>query len=201
MNDSFHIAIDYQKGVPDVILSDFEKSISSEGLLFKSKCREPEIFMSMEWAVPSIIVAYLSKPYFESFLKEAGKDHYQLVKKGFICLFGHIFGEKPETREVCRSQLFSIVTKLHDDRTAKFVFPEGVNTREYEKSLDSLYELVSSHYNSYPNDELSHLIEALSTPSNIVYIEYCPEEKNWILLDPFVEAHKLRKEQERKKLK
>ena len=196
MNTDLHIVLSYQEDIPEEIMSELINTVSVDGLGLKSEPREIGVFTAMEWAIPSLIIAYLSKPYFEAFLKEAGKDHYQLLKKGFIQLFKRIFGEKPENRRVVRSGVFSIMAQMHDGRSVKFVFPEGITFEEYEKSLDLLHELLSMHYEMYPNDQMSNLVSALKKPSHSVYMEYSNNEGSWVLIDPLLEAQKARKAQE-----
>lgn len=197
MKNEFHVAIEYLENVPSEYISSFQDDIACDGLEFKSRSREPELYMAMEWVVPSVIVAYLSKPYFEAFLKEAGKDHYHLLKKAFLILLKKIFGKSPEKRDSRHSQLFSIMAKLDDNKTVKFIFPESVSIEDYEVALDKLYDLISSHYSKSPNDDLSRSVKKLTAPSNIVYLEYISESNEWKILDPFLEAKRLRKEQDK----
>jgi hypothetical protein len=196
MKTDFHIAFSYQEDIPEEIMSDLINTISVDGLVIKSEAREIGVFASMEWAIPTLIIAYLSRPYFEAFIKEAGKDHYQLLKKGIIQLLKKIFGAHPENRRSTRSELFSIIAQMHDGRSVKFIFPEGITFEEYEKSLDLLHDLISVHYIDYPNDQMSSLVRALKKPSHSVYLEYSNNEGGWILIDPLIEAQKARKDQE-----
>jgi hypothetical protein len=52
---------------------------------------------ALEWLAPTAIVAYIAKPYFESFLSELGKDHYAITKNALKNLRDRIqdrFGER-----------------------------------------------------------------------------------------------------------
>lgn len=196
MNVEFHIGLSYQEDVSQEIMSELIDTVSVDGLVLRSEPREIGVYANMEWAIPSIIIAYLSKPYFEAFMKEAGKDHYQLLKKGFIQLFKRIFGEKPESRQAARSAIFSIMANMYDGRSVKFVFPEGITLEEYEKSLNLLHELLSTHYEIYPDDQMSKLVSALKKQSHSIYLEYSSNKGEWVLIDPLEEAQKARKAQE-----
>jgi hypothetical protein len=55
-------------------------SIKEKRLLIKYIEDELKPMASIEWAIPSLIAIQLFKPYFESFLGEMGKDHYEKVK-------------------------------------------------------------------------------------------------------------------------
>ena len=195
MNSDFHIGISYQEDFPGEHIEEYTQIISLPELKIRSESRDVGVYAAIEWALPTIVVAYLSKPYFEAFLKEAGKDHYQLLKKGTLKLFKHLYGSEPEKREKKRSQLFSVMVQLHDGRSLKFVFPEGVSIEQYENSLTVMYELLSKHYIDYPNDQVTELTRQLSTPSQSLYIEYKVEENQWVLIDPLVEAKKSREAQ------
>ncbi|MCK0714804.1 hypothetical protein ACFO0U_02570 [Chromohalobacter sarecensis] len=195
MNSDFHIGISYQEDLPSELIEEYISSISEPELKIRADSREIGFYASIEWALPTIVIVYLSKPYFEAFLQEAGKDHYQLLKKGTLKLFNRLYGSKPEKRDKKRSQLFSAMVQLKDDRSLKFVFPEGVGIEQYEKSLELMHELLLKHYVDYPNDQITEMASQLSAPSRSLYIEYKAEKEGWVLIDPLVEAQKARKAQ------
>jgi hypothetical protein len=59
-------------------LNDFE---NTDVNIFIRKNAEGPISNAFEWIIPSAFGVYILKPYFDSFLTEAGKDHYELLKK------------------------------------------------------------------------------------------------------------------------
>jgi len=196
MSNDWHIGISYQEDIPVEFIEEFIEAVSFPGLDIKHEPRERGVYANLEWAIPTLVIAYLAKPYFEGFLNEAGKDHYQLLKQGTLALFVRLFGEKPEKRPPRRTPLFSLVAKLEDGRSIKFIFPEGALLNEYEESLDCLYELLSEHYSHYPMDRLTSMVAELSSPSRSLYVEYVPRESTWVLIDPLKEAQKARIAQE-----
>lgn len=195
MSTDFHIGISYQDDVPAEFINEFTQSVSAPNFEVLSEPRERGVYASIEWAIPTLVIAYLTKPYFEAFLQEAGKDHYQVLKKSTLRLFGHLFSNNPELRNQKRSLLFSAMAKTQDGRSLKFVFPEGIAMDQYERALDLLHILLSQHYESFPNDPISEMANKLTTPSHSLYIEFVPDEANWVLIDPFIEAHNARKAQ------
>ncbi|MFT7562320.1 MAG: hypothetical protein ACI93R_004255 [Flavobacteriales bacterium] len=192
MNSDTHIGISYLEDLPFEFIEEYTNTISATNLKIESESRENGIYMSIEWALPTIVIAYLTKPYFEAFLQEAGKDHYQVLKKGTLRLFSHLFGDNPEKRDKKRSQVFSVIVQLCDGRPLKFIFPEGITIQQYENSLELMYELLTKHYRDHPNDRITTMVEKLSTHSHSLYVEYIAEESSWILLDPLLEAEKAR---------
>src|SRR5215213_6382964 len=75
------IGLSYPENLPQGIVSDILTDIPVLDDRFKVQKLPPEayIYNCFEWAVPGLIVAYVLKPYFDSFLGEAGKDHYNLL--------------------------------------------------------------------------------------------------------------------------
>lgn len=195
MNSDFHIGISFQEDFPNELIEEYTSSISAPELKIRAESREIGVYASIEWALPTLVIVYLSKPYFEAFLQEAGKDHYQLLKKGTLELFNHLYGSKPEKRDKKRSRIFSAMVQLQDGRSLKFVFPEGVSIEQYKKSLEVMHDLLLKHYVDHPNDQITEMASQLSTPTRSLYIEYKAEKENWVLIDPLVEAQKARKAQ------
>jgi len=195
MNTDFHIGISYQEDVPSEFIEELAGTVSAPNLLIRTESREIGVYAAIEWALPTLVIAYLSKPYFETFLQEAGKDHYQLLKKCLLRLFANLFGSKPEQRKEKRSQLFSVMAQLQDGRSLKFVFPEGISLEHYDKSLELMHSLLSQHYAKHPIDSITKMTERLSSPSNSLYMEYKAEESAWAIIDPLIEAQKAHKAQ------
>ncbi|MBS1593498.1 MAG: hypothetical protein JST90_04195 [Bacteroidetes bacterium] len=114
-------------------------------------------FMMMEWAVPTMMVAYIAKPFFESFLKEAGKDSYEVFKVWLkkILAMSRRFKLKTITAtesihkispNYSQSKVISIVIRLSDDRNLKVLFNDNLSQEDWELALDSLLDFVVSNY-------------------------------------------------------
>ncbi len=92
MTDKIHIVLTYQDPLIDSgVVSDFADDIRTAGLNVRVKSVPfMQYRAGIEWLLPTAIVAYLAKPYFESFLREMGKDHYALAKQAFSNLLTRI---------------------------------------------------------------------------------------------------------------
>jgi hypothetical protein len=190
MSEEMHIGISYQEDIPKDFIDEFSETVYEPRLQLRVESRPRGFYASIEWALPTLVIAYLAKPYFEGFLQEAGRDHYQALKKGILQLTSRLYGKNPERRDRKRSLLFSAMASLQDGRSLKFVFPEGVSVEKYEVAVDSMYSLLSAHFQFYPVDSVTEIAEKLSTPSRSLYFEFDPEQETWILLDPLLEALK-----------
>ena len=77
-----HIAIFHVDSVPTEYFQDFVETVRSDKLELQVVERPSGPMAGIEWLMPTAIFAYLAKPYFESFLKEMGKDHYTASREG-----------------------------------------------------------------------------------------------------------------------
>ena len=76
-----HIGILVPDNFPDTAIDQIHKELDTSGLYLEINKRKLGIWNALEWTVPTILVVYILKPYFESFLKELGKDHFEILKQ------------------------------------------------------------------------------------------------------------------------
>ncbi|WP_142966388.1 hypothetical protein [Klebsiella aerogenes] len=76
------ISIIFDKNIPDEFFKDFENDVEVQGLNLVIESREPTGPMACaEWFILPVVFAFIGKSYFDGFLKEMGKDHYQSMKE------------------------------------------------------------------------------------------------------------------------
>lgn len=193
MSEIVHIGFSYQEGLPEQIVRDFEQDVRADGVVVRSESRPAGYYANLEWAVPTIVVVYVLRPYFEAFLSEAGKDHYAALKRAILRLFTKIYGKKPETRPSGRSLVFSVQSTMRDGRSIKFVFPEGVSHEAYEQIVGDLLDLLAEHYVEGGAGRLFEIVAVSSGMGGALYVEYSVSEGAWVVLDPKEELAKRRK--------
>ncbi|MBH02754.1 MAG: hypothetical protein CMP08_01290 [Xanthomonadales bacterium] len=80
-----HIGVSYVAKLPvdeiELFLADVD---SSELCIVSDKQDDFEIQAGVELLLSTAIAVYLLKPYFVGFLNEAGKDHYQVLRRALI---------------------------------------------------------------------------------------------------------------------
>ena len=183
MREIVHIGFSYQEGLPEQIVRDFEDDVGGNGVTVRSESRPAGHYASIEWMVPTAIVVYVLRPYFEALLSEAGKDHYAVLKRALFRLFAKIYGKKPESRPSSRSLVFSIRSVVRDGRSITFLFPEGVSHETYQQIVEELWDLLTEHRAEGDTDRLSELIAGSSGWGRALYMEYLVGAENWALLD------------------
>jgi hypothetical protein len=77
------VALIYSDVLPEAPFDEFAQLVRSSGLDLKvasAEQRGPQA--GIEWLLPTAAILYLGKSYFDGFLKEMGKDHYNALKRG-----------------------------------------------------------------------------------------------------------------------
>ena len=149
---------------PDIGLDEIKKELETNGLSVRLQSREPEMFAAMEWIIPTGAIIYLTKSYFDGFLKEAGKDHYNLLKTSFkkiatnaravpVKLFSS--GGEKINKNYTQSHSISLVLKTKNNRTLKLLFDDNLSKEDWDNAIDQLLEYTIQNYETAPNDSLS----------------------------------------------
>lgn len=128
------IGLTYVESLEHPSFAEFGRELSTEGLDFRVESRpEPGMYAGVEWLIPTAVIVFLGRPYFDSFLKEAGKDHYQLLKKMLQKMSARFFGKgtpqgkivftkgKAESEAPLYSLASSIVAQVGNDLRVKLL--------------------------------------------------------------------------------
>ena len=169
------------KPVPDIYISitqDFsdeyiesvKQDLNAENLKLIVETTPSHIeYASFEWAIPTLISAYILKPYFDGFLKEAGKDHYSLLKNWLtnnikilkpitVKTVVSLGAEKKIDPTNTQSKVFSIQTKSFDGITIKFLFDNHLSIEDWQTASISALILMEDYFNNVENNELKKML-------------------------------------------
>lgn len=72
--------------------SELKVAVEKVGLSFTSVSRKAVPQAGIEWLLPTAVVAYFAKPYFDGILQEIGKDHYAAIKAALKPLWFRLLG-------------------------------------------------------------------------------------------------------------
>jgi|TARA_R110000851_G_C13082300_1_gene565908 hypothetical protein len=90
------LAVVFEEGIPDEQFVEFKDAVSASGLDVVVESRPAAgPYAGVEWFIPTAIVFFVAKSYFDGFLKEAGKDHYQLLKSKLSKTAAKTMGNPP----------------------------------------------------------------------------------------------------------
>jgi hypothetical protein len=192
-----HLGISYLQGVPEDFVDDFRADVAAPGLNVAVHSREPEFYAGLEWLLPTALVAYVGKSYFDSFLGEMGKDHYEVLKGALKSLHKKMKGERvPKIVQVGSkgkvkegqpySAAFSVVAQVESDRSFKLLVHTEAEDSEVEvmEFITYLSRYVSGELT---NDEAKMLNEAPIVSRTILIAVKSGKVQ---VVDPMSEARK-----------
>lgn len=126
---------------------ELEQEIQAEGLDIRIESRPkmgPQL--SFEWFLPTAAFLYVSKSYFDGFLKEMGKDHYLLLKKGLKNAWTKFFSQEKivnisviasKEGKIAKSKkyslAFSILAELDENHKINFLFEDDLTEIAFER--------------------------------------------------------------------
>jgi hypothetical protein len=194
-NESPHLGFMLNEVIPDELIAKYQQEIFHPKLkIGVIKYPVGTIYNSLEWAIPTFFCMYLLKTYFDSFLSEAGKDHYGILKEWIKKTSNNLRLVKVQTiaaavstdkliKDNSQSKSFSIeiITKENKHKI-KFLFDNNFSEKTWNRALDKLLELLDEHFSSNSDNKISQLIEANNFHQNVWAI-IISEDGDWDFFD------------------
>ena len=154
-----HLALIFQEDVPEEVVGEFIDDVRSSGQPISTESHPIDAYAGIEWYLPTAVILFITQSYFSSFLKEAGKDHYEVLKKSVAKLYSKFFGSDPEAKisvvtsgekkaQLMHSMAFSIVAQIEDGQTVKLVIPIDTSELEYGDSISAFFSFLESYHDS-----------------------------------------------------
>ncbi|WP_269514042.1 hypothetical protein [Brevundimonas subvibrioides] len=134
------------------ISAEFRDTVAADGLSLGMETTPTTRAMAgVEWLMPTAIMLYVAKSYFDGFLGEAGKDHYAALKSGVKRVAARV-GQVAVSRigspgkVVATPQRYSPVFSIwfqRDDQTRfKFLVPVGLSEDETEAAFERFFAFL-----------------------------------------------------------
>ena len=188
-----HIGLLHGEDIPEKVIADFVGDIQQDGLKVQVESRPLTPLAGIEWLLPTAVILFITRDYFGGFLREAGKDHYSILKGAIIKKWPSFFGENPTVSlktvvsgekklRGTHSMSFSIQAQIENGQNLKLIFRKDISEDEYRNSINEFLKLLAEY-----NIEKS-LPENAIVRSQTIVVEYNPEQKEIIFLDPYQSA-------------
>ena len=195
-----HLALTHDTQVPSDLLDQFCRDIEAKSLDFQQQelpSRGPQ--NSLDVFFVSAVAVYVLKPYFEGFLKEAGKDHYVVLREALKGLWNQLFRRGRNSRLLIHtakgevkqkySALFSIYAEINNRRQVKCLIREGCSENEYAAGIDTFLNLIESYHLDVPPKEVEIDLDVEKDYWGTVFIEFDTEVKSLRVVDPISSAN------------
>ena len=194
MDTNPHITLLHHSEVPAGLLDEFCTRVKVDNLKFE-RVSQPDLGpqMGIEWLAFPAIAVLLLKSYFDSFMKEAGKDHYHLLKRALIALWGKLFSKDQRFRgaivtssgvkKLKYSMLFGIYAAIDDGKMVKLLIPEECSEEEYSASIEAFLDFIESYHSGKSRNEPALDLNPAKGIGNIILVAYDEESKSLLNVD------------------
>jgi hypothetical protein len=188
-----HVALSYEGPVPPAFLDEFRSAVAIEGLDLRIEPRPSGRAMaSIDWLMPTAVLAYVGKAYFDVFLEDIAKSHLDALKRGIKTL-GQRMGQVRYARIASRgklpdadrySSLFSVWTERAEGGRFKMLVAEGLTDARRDIVLDAYMTFAQAyHTRGLEPDDLAILAEAQPL-GGVVLLAYDFASGSIQLVDP-----------------
>lgn len=146
--------VEYPPGFPDGALDEFLQTTRDPSIVVKVERHERGPQAGIELLLYTAAFLFISRSYFDGFLKEAGKDHYQVLKSGIGKLWAHlatmrltvISSSPKKAADDTYSRTFSLLAQVEPGKTVKLLIPSNATPDQVEASLDAFREFLRNLY-------------------------------------------------------
>jgi len=169
--------------------------LGTEELKIKGIQHETErLFAAFEWIIPTGFIVMVSGLFFKSFMEEAGKDAYQMLKsrlKKYILerreIKTHLIAASQSTEKLSKaydqSLTISLKARLHSRLLVNVMISEKLEKEDSEYMLEGVFEVLNLLYQQCQEAAPEERIRRDVRPEEY-YLIANPETKLWEMLSP-----------------
>lgn len=181
------IAIVHTERFDSSIFEDFLSEIEHENLKIQiQETPEPGPFATVEWFIPTAIIAFIGKAYFEEFLKEMGKDHYNALKSSLAKLTKKTISQ-PRIEPVLIgtpgkvssdnpfSMAYSIMAEGNDCYRFKLLIPKYSPSVNYEAIVLKFMDFIAEYHTLGLTSAASEEISRSGAPGGTILVSFNPK--------------------------
>jgi len=192
-----HIRIGYRDTVPAELIDHLTRTIAHEGLDLRVEAAPAdEVFAALEWLLPTAVVIFLGKAYFDAFLKEAGKDHYHLLKAGVASLWRACFGDKRTIRPQIvaaagqvpeagpYSLAFSIMAEAEDGYCFKLLLEDSIDEGDFGAVTGRFLDFLEAYHATKGETPLVEGIRDVRVVGRTILVAYDSAQGVFRVVDP-----------------
>jgi hypothetical protein len=179
------VGVIFEENVPNDLFEAFKNDVKANGLNLVVESREPSGPMACaEWYILPAVAAYIGKSYFDGFLKEMGKSHYQLLKDALSNLTNEVMSKQRfeptlfgTTGKISSKNPFSMAFSIHAEAengyTFKLLIPKSASGCDYDLISNRFMDFLSDyHLGLQTLESIGCAWESQRPPSNIIFVQY-----------------------------
>jgi len=193
--ESPNIAIVYNENLPSEPFKEFKEVISNRNLSIIIESKENDgPYACSEWFILTSAATFIAASYFSGFLKEAGKDHYQILKTSLSGLTNKVMS-KPKIEPVIigtegkisknnpYSLAFSIYAEANDGNRFKLLLPKPHDVDDYTEIIYAFLEFLNNFHSGICSLQSIGFDPLITPPSKHIFVHMNLETKEIEWLD------------------
>jgi hypothetical protein len=192
------IGISYVEDLPSEPFDEFVAEVQRSDLELRCEARErPGPYAGLEWLIPTAVVVFIGRAYFDAFLKEAGKDHYQILKAALKKLtmkfigpsapIGRIYfaGANKVQSPVPRYSLaYSVIANLGNGLSVKLLLTPDLSAEECNSAVEAFTAFLEAGVGgTLDPTSVEGLVDAKPVGGTLL-VAYNRELKKLVVEDP-----------------
>lgn len=190
------IGVSYIDSIPEEIFLEFRDNIFDQNLDLRIEPRsDGDTHAVVEWLLPTAVVVYFAKSYFDGFLKEMGKDHYQLLKKRMNLLRRKLLGDSGHKITLISTQgklsennpfshVLSIYAEADGKQRFKLLIQKGTSESEYEEAIDAFLSFLEAYHGMTLNSNMREKIARTRMVGGTLLLAFNYNNKEIEPIDP-----------------
>lgn len=163
------LCLDYPEGFSEQNVLALTEGLDQAGVKLSLRPQPPTMWACIDLIIPGVISAALLV-YGKSFLEEAGKDHYNMLKAwlGALAKRSHSIQVHTVTGTVSTEKLpsaspysnaLSVYYLTKCGNRVKLVGNKTMTSEQWEALTIEFVEIMHTHYLTYPNDRITELLQ------------------------------------------
>lgn len=190
------IGLIYTNNLPRELFLDFQRIVESDGLGLQIEEREQSgPYAGIEWLLPTAVIVFIGKAYFDGFLKEMGKDHYGAFKNGLRSLHGKFIGPKaPEITLVSTagkvkgerlySHVLSLLAEGNNGLKFKLLLQDAMTDQDFGQAVTLFISFLEKYHERRLDQAIISEIENTRVVGKTVLLAFSPASGRLHAVDP-----------------
>lgn len=184
-----------EETLPEDLFRGFAEGLSDENTVVAVESRPPSGPQAcLEWFVFPLVAAYVSKPYFESFFGEMGKDHYSILKRKLSETTKKVMSQ-PRIEPVIYSTpgkvskenpytlAFAMYADANDGFRFKLLIPKSVDGVDYDLIFAVFLEFMADYHAGLKGLDAIGFDVGTTPPGGTIFVHVNPATKSVQWLD------------------
>lgn len=195
------VVVSYDENIPEEVLGGFREAVADDRLHLRIESRPTTPQAGLEWLVPTAVVIFLGKAYFDAFLKEAGKDHYHLLKSGISSLWRTLVSRDRKVNlrllksggkvvEGKYSLALSVMAEAAEGYRFKLLLEDSVGEEDFNAVIAMFLDFLETYYADRLDPNLRKDLREGRVVGRTILIAYDAELGALRVIDPIPRKEK-----------